>query len=412
MDRQSARTGARSQSQPRAEAQSQPRQKPQPQQKPQQNPQSQPQGDTGAETAPPVAAPATAPPDAPDAPGPAEPPAPRRPWLRRVRRTVLVLVLLVLLPVLASQIALSVNSLGDPADSARTRGRDAVWLGHAWVDGRKKDADVTALAARLEDTGVHDLYVHAGPLEHDGTLPATAYPEARWFIAAVHRAMPGIRVQAWLGDVLASESPRGMRLEDAGTRAHVVTSTRQILAAGFQGAHFDLEPLHSGDRDYLTLLDSLHDVTGAQDAPLSVAAHQIDPLPGLHSVRGAVTGHPKWWSQEFFGQVARRVDQIAVMSYDTGQLMESAYAGYVAQQTSLALEATPPGTDLLMGLPFFHENDVGHWEHAETVPAGARGVRLGLSRTDAGRAAFGVALYVDFAATESDWTAYREGWVR
>ncbi|MFE9627395.1 hypothetical protein [Streptomyces sp. NPDC006527] len=342
----------------------------------------------------------------------AEPPAPRRPWLRRTRRIALGLVLLLLLPVLASQIALGVNNLGDPDDSARTRGKDAIWLGHAWVDGRKKDADVTALAARLKTTGIRDLYVHAGPLEHDGTLPESAYPNARWFIDAVHREMPGVRVQAWLGDVLASEGSRGMRLERAQTRAAVVRSTGQILAAGFEGAHFDLEPLHSDDRNYLTLLDALHRVTAARDAPLSVAAHQIDPLPGLHSVRGAVTGHPKWWSQEFFGQVARRVDQIAVMSYDTMQPLESTYGGYVAQQTSLALEVTPETTDLLMGLPFYHEKGFGHWEHAETVPAGVRGVRLGLSRTDADRANFGVALYVDFAAEEADWTAYRKDWVR
>ncbi|MFI6930407.1 hypothetical protein [Streptomyces sp. NPDC050287] len=335
-----------------------------------------------------------------------------RPWVRWTRRVALGLVLIVVLPVLAAEISLRVNYTGDPADGTYTRNKDAIWLGHAWVDGRKKDADVTALARELETTGIRDLYVHSGPLEHDGTLPASAYPRARWFIDAVHRAAPGIRVQAWLGDVLATESPDGMRLERPQTRSAVVESTRRILATGFDGVHFDLEPLHSGDRNYLTLLDSLRRVTRAQDAQLSVAAHQIDPVPGFHSFWGTVAGHPKWWSQKFFGQVARRVDQIAVMSYDTMQPLESTYGGYVAQQTSLALEVTPRSTDLLMGLPFFHENRFGHWNHAETVPAAVRGVRLGLSRTDADRANFGVALYVDFAAEAGDWRAYREGWVR
>ncbi|MCX5248700.1 MULTISPECIES: hypothetical protein [unclassified Streptomyces] len=347
--------------------------------------------------------------------GPAEqaeptepPPSPRRRWPRRLA---LAVVLALLLPVLAAESALRLNYTGDPKTGTYSRGRDAIWLGHAWVDGRKTDADVTALARRLKNTGIRDLYVHAGPLEHDGTLPKSAYPKARWLIAAVHREAPGTRVQAWLGDVLATESPTGMRLERPETRAAVVTSTRQILAAGFEGAHFDLEPLHSGDRDYLTLLDSLRSVTRAHHALLSVAAHQIDPLPGFHAFWGTVAGHPKWWSQRFFGQVARRVDQIAVMSYDTMQPLQSLYGGYVAQQTSLALEVTPKSTDLLMGLPFYHENRFGHWNHAETVPAAVRGVRLGLSRTDAGRARFGVALYVDFAATEADWTAYRDDWV-
>ncbi|MFI0999080.1 hypothetical protein ACIP10_22050 [Streptomyces galbus] len=355
-----------------------------------------------------------------DAPTAASPPAegptgtpttPHRAWPRRTLRTALALLLLVVLPVLASQIALRVNYAGDPADGTRTRGRDALWLGHAWVDGRKGDADVAALAERLAGTGVKDLYVHAGPLEHDGTLPASLYPKAGWLVGAVHREMPGVRVQAWLGDVLATEGPTGMRLADAGTRAHLARSTRQILDAGFEGVHFDLEPLHSGDRHYLGLLDRLHAVTRARNVPLSVAAHQIDPLPGFHSFWGTVAGHPKWWSQAFFGEVARRVDQIAVMSYDTMQPLRSTYGGYVAQQTSLALEVTPRGTDLLMGLPFYHENRFGHWNHAETAGAAVRGVRLGLSRTDADRDHFGVALYVDFAATDADWAAYRKGWV-
>ncbi|MFE9447008.1 hypothetical protein [Streptomyces sp. NPDC006739] len=352
------------------------------------------------------------PPAAPAAPKPPGAADRRRKVLRRTRRLTLALLLLVLLPTLTAEIALRVNYSGDPAAGARTRGKDAIWLGHAWIDGRKTDADVTALADRLRDTGIRDLYVHSGPLEDDGTLPASAYPKARRLIAAVHRELPGVRVQAWLGDELATESPDGLRLERAATRAAVVRSTRQILATGFEGAHFDLEPLHSGDRDYLSLLDQLRRVTRERHALLSVAAHQIDPLPAFHSFWGATTGHPKWWSQAYFGQVARRVDQIAVMSYDTMQPLQSLYGGYVAQQTSLALEVTPPGTDLLMGLPFYHENRFGHWAHAETVPAAVRGVRLGLTRTDAHRPGFGVALYVDFAATEADWRAYRRDWVR
>ncbi|MFF4469566.1 glycosyl hydrolase family 18 protein [Streptomyces sp. NPDC001599] len=332
--------------------------------------------------------------------------------LRRIRRTALAVLLVLLLPLLTAETALRINYTGDPADGTYTRNRDAMWLGHAWVDGRKKDADLTALARSLKTTGIRDLYVHTGPMEHDGTLPESLYPKARWLIDAVHRELPGVRVQAFLGDVLATEGPDGMRLDKAATRAAVVDSARQVLDVGYDGVHLDLEPLHSDDRNYLSLLDDVRAVTRARDAQLSVAAHQIDPLPALHSVFGLFTKHPKWWSQEFFGQVARRVDQIAVMSYDTAQPLESTYGGYVAQQTSLALEVTPPTTHLLMGLPFYYESNFDHWGHAETVAAAVRGVRLGLSRTDADRELFGVAPYIDFAATDTNWKEYRDGWVR
>ncbi|MEJ1197863.1 MULTISPECIES: glycoside hydrolase family 18 protein [unclassified Streptomyces] len=330
----------------------------------------------------------------------------------RARRTALAVLLVLILPLLTAGAALRVNYMGDPADGTHTRNRDAMWLGHAWVDGRKDDADLAAFARRIENTGIRDLYVHTGPLEHDGTLPESRYPKARWLIDAVHRELPGVRVQAFLGDVLVTEGPDGMRLDRADTRAAVVDSARQVLDAGYDGVHLDLEPLRSGDRNYLSLLDDLRAVTRAQDAQLSVAAHQIDPLPALHSVFGVFTENPKWWSQEFFGQVARRVDQIAVMTYDTAQPLEGTYGGYVAQQTSLALEVTPPTTHLLIGLPFYYESNFDHWGHAETVEAAVRGARLGLSRTDADRELFGVAPYIDFAATETNWDEYREGWVR
>ncbi|WND35345.1 glycoside hydrolase family 18 protein [Streptomyces sp. BB1-1-1] len=329
----------------------------------------------------------------------------------RVRRTALAVLLVLILPLLTAAAALRVNYMGDPADGTHTRNRDAMWLGHAWVDGRKDDADLAAFARRIENTGIRDLYVHTGPLEHDGTLPESRYPKARWLIDAVHRELPGVRVQAFLGDVLVTEGPDGMHLDRADTRAAVVDSARQVLDAGYDGVHLDLEPLRSGDRNYLSLLDDLRAVTRAQDARLSVAAHQIDPLPALHSVFGVFTENPKWWSQEFFGQVARRVDQIAVMTYDTAQPLEGTYGGYVAQQTSLALEVTPPTTHLLIGLPFYYESNFDHWGHAETVEAAVRGARLGLSRTDADRELFGVAPYIDFAATETNWDEYREGWV-
>ncbi|MFF2521708.1 glycosyl hydrolase family 18 protein [Streptomyces liangshanensis] len=326
------------------------------------------------------------------------------------KRVALVLAVLLVVPLVTAAVALRAAYAGDLADGTRTRGKDAIWLGHAWVDGRKTDADLDAFARQIRGTGLRDLYVHAGPLEHDGTLPAGLHPRADWLIEGVHRRLPGVRVQAWLGDKLATETPDGLRLERPASRAAVVRSAAQILDVGFDGVHFDLEPLPSDDRDYLSLLDDLRALTKARHVPLSVAAHQIDPLPALHSVAGTLTGHPKWWSQAFFAQVARRVDQIAVMSYDTALPLESLYGGYVAQQTSLALEVMPAGTDLLMGLPFYHTEELGHHAHAETAAAAIRGIRLGLGRTDRDRERFGVALYVDFAATPGDWAAYRDGW--
>ncbi|MEV0298781.1 hypothetical protein [Nocardia sp. NPDC050710] len=308
-------------------------------------------------------------------------------------------------------VALRLEYAGTPAADARTRGRDAVWLGHAWVDGRKSDADVAGLATLLAGTGIKDLYVHTGPLEHDGTLPSGLHPRARWFVDAVHRSLPGIRVQSWLGDIVAPEMD-GLHVDDAAVRDRVTASATQALDLGFDGIHFDLEPIRSGTPGFLALLDQVRPITAARGVTLSVSAPQIDPLPGLHSLGIALADHGKWWSQAYFAEVARRVDQVALMSYDTAMPLRSLYGGYVAHQTELALEVTPANVDLLMGVPAFWADDPGHHGSAETVPAALRGIRLALGRDAPDRRSFGVALYVDFAATPQDWADYRRDWCR
>ncbi|MEV6288237.1 hypothetical protein [Kribbella sp. NPDC051770] len=341
----------------------------------------------------------------------------RRRWHRwsRRRRVITVLLLVALLaiplPLSAYAVSLRLHYTGDPAPRALTRGRDAVWLGHAWVDGRKTTADVTALAERLATTGVRDLYVHAGPLEHDGSLAVTKVsPTARWFTDAMGEAAPGVRVQAWLGDIVQPAKNPGMDLEDPAVRDRVTASSAAVLDQGFDGIHFDFEPVHSGSAGFLAVLDQVHRLAAERGVPLSVAAAQIDPLWSLNSVALAVADEGKWWSQDYFAEVARRVEQIAVMSYDTAMPLESLYGGYVAKQTRLALEVTPAHVDLLMGLPAYWEDNFSHRGRAETVEAAVRGARLGLGTNP--KQNFGLAIYVDFTATEAHWTAYRTGWVK
>lgn len=296
-----------------------------------------------------------------------------------------------------------VDSLGSPRADARSRGDDAVWLGHAWVDGRKGPADVAALAKQLQGGGVRDLYVHTGPLGLDGSLDPSLYPKAGWLVGALHAALPGVRVQAWLGQVLDDEGP-GMDL--AASTGRITGSCAQALDAGFDGVHLDLEPLHSGDPHYLALLSRVHTLTGERGRVLSVSAPQTEPAPGAHLVAGLLTGHPKWWTPGYLTAVADRVDQVAVMAYDTAMPTKSLFTGYIEEQTRLALAAVPPSVDLMIGLPAYTESTMNHHGSAETVPAAIRGVRL----ADSGRQKFGVAIYVDFTATPADWTAYHRDW--
>lgn len=329
------------------------------------------------------------------------------------RRRVVLIVGLVLVPVVlfvgglaAGGTALALHARGTPSPTARSAHSDALWMGHAWVDGKRSQADVDALARRLDGTGIRDLYVHAGPLQDDGTLPADRHPRGPWLVEALHRAVPGIRVHAWLGDVIA---PDRMVLTDARTRERVLAGARAVLADGFDGVHYDFEPVEDGNPGFLALLRDTKELAHADGRLVSVAAHQVEPLPGLRRPL-TLAVDPRWWSTRYLGQVAGLVDQIAIMSYDTAMPTSAAYTGYVRRQTEIALRAVPAGTGLLIGLPAYHQDTFTH-RRSETVAAAVRGVRLGAGDAPP-RPGFGVALYVDFTATETDWRDYRAGWVR
>jgi hypothetical protein len=220
------------------------------------------------------------------------------------------------------------------------------------------------------------------------------------------QAIPGVRVSAWLGNVVSTDR---LNLDRLATRQRVVASALQVLADGFDGVHYDLEPIQDGDGGFLDLLDRTAASIAPRGAVLSVSADQVEPLPGLIQPARMLTGRPQFWSTRYLQMVAARVDQVAIMSYDTALPLESLYGGFVARQTRLALAAVPDDVVLLMGVPAFHTDDLGHHESAETVAAAVRGVRLALSEHPR-RIRFGVALFADYAATPADWRAYHRDW--
>lgn len=303
----------------------------------------------------------------------------------------------------------SVQDAGAPNPAARSTGDDALWLGHAWVGGQKTEADVAGLAATLRGTGISDLFVHVGPLDDDGSLDPAKAPAATLFATQVHDLIPGVRVQAWLGDEIAPSG--GMNIEDQATRARIVTAARQVMGRGFDGVHLDLEPVGDADPGYLALLSALGPVVHAAGGILSVSAEQVEPVSGTRWAMEAVEGRSSWWSAGYLHQVASRVDQVAIMSYDTALWSPSAYAGFVRDETTVTLAAVPSNVAVLIGVPAYHDaHSLAHVSSAETVAAALRGVRLALKDGTPANRRFGVALYIDFAATSADWSAYRSDW--
>jgi hypothetical protein len=295
-----------------------------------------------------------------------------------------------------------------PATVAATGG-DGLWIGHMWVDGREGEANVAQLAATVKADGIKDVFVHDGPLNDDGTLPVQLDPKAAWFVATFHELAPDVRVQAWLGQEVGVGAGV-LNLADKATQARIVASVKYALdVQGFDGVHFDMEPVPSGNWGYVQLLQQVHSLTAHQHKYLSISADQIEPAAGMMAVGDAIAGHAHFWSAGYLHQLAGLVNEVALMDYDTWIPTSPAYAGYTRMETRIALRAMPADVHLLIGLPAYPQNPPTH-DSGETIPAAITGVRLALG---AGTPAnVGVALYVDFAATPGDWAAYEDDWVK
>jgi len=275
---------------------------------------------------------------------------------------------------------LAVEGSGQAPATIPATGGDGLWLGHAWVAGTETSADLSALVVRVKHDGITDLFVHDGPLSADGSLDPGLDPRARWLVATLHKLLPGVRVQAWLGDLVG---PGNLDLDSPATRSRILQSVNQALADGFDGIHFDMEPVASGDQGYLDLLAETHRVTRERHKVLSIAADLIEPLSG-------------------------NVDEVALMTYNTAMPSGTTYSGFVQLETGIALRAIPSSVHLIVGLPAYPEAWPGH-SSAETVANAIRGVRLALGTSRQPRN-IGVAMYADFTATPADWAAYQADW--
>ncbi|MEO3788861.1 hypothetical protein ABGB14_01540 [Nonomuraea sp. B10E15] len=297
---------------------------------------------------------------------------------------------------------LRIQFTGDPAAWAKSTGHDALWLGHAWVDGRRTERDVERLAVRLRATGIKDVYVHSGPFEMDGRLDPAKYPNARNFLTWMREHLPTVRISAWLGQSVND----ALDLDDPRARQNVLAGVAAIMKEGYDGIHYNFEPIGDGDTEFLRLLDE----TRRHTRLLSTASPQIEPYPGMRLTARAVLGHDKYWSSGYFTQVVNRVDQVAIMTYDSGTPLQALYGGHVVRQSELALDLVPGDKSLFVGAPAYHDHGLAWADNAESVEMAAEGAKLALSEHGR-RERFGLALYVDFAATEDDWREYMTRWM-
>jgi hypothetical protein len=296
----------------------------------------------------------------------------------------------------------------DLRDGRNDRGSNAIWLAHGWLGADewfnsnnktnqfvryRHPTNVAALAEKLRAHHITDVYPHLCPATAEGRLPAVDPTHTERFLDA----FAGFRVIPWIG------GPNGTsaRVNNPKWRETFTRDVQQLLARHprLSGVQLNVEPMPSGDKDFLKLLEEMRAALPPGKI-LSVAAYppptRWHPFPEVH------------WEQSYFREVAKRCDQLAVMMYDAGQRYPKTYQQLMNDWTVEVL-AWSEGKSVLLGVPTYDDTGVGyHDPRAENLTNALLGIHRGLSRMTLPSNYQGAAIYCDWETSDAEWTYWKE----
>ncbi|TDC75238.1 hypothetical protein E1285_41700 [Actinomadura sp. 7K507] len=297
---------------------------------------------------------------------------------------------------------------------ARGTETNALWARHQWVGESHTEAEYRELGALLKQHRMTDVFFHAGPFEADGTVPPAKYRYARQLIEAMREYAPGVRLQAYLGQIRVVDGDGVIDLDDPAVRERVLKTDAAFLDLGFDGIHYDFEPIYPDDEAFMTLMERTRELTRSRGALLSVALEQLTLLDGAQPVykallpRGGRYHQPPRPTKEFLRDVAGLADQVAIMTYDVTLPTESLTGWHFAWHTRTTLELIGDRTTVFVGVPTYRPL----LEWAEELPVALRGVRRGIDGLERPpKRPYGVGVYAAWTTRPDEWARYRADWL-
>lgn len=344
---------------------------------------------------------------------PTETPPRKTRWYWRLLRTagIVLALLTVLIGVLWWRLNATVTNFSGAHFNQQ---HNAVWAQHEWVGQAHTPQEYDQLAALLKREQIGYLFPHVGPLNGDGAIPPSLYPNATTFVREMKSRLPDLKILAWMGQ---EEKDGGgpLDLSNSQTRDNIIAGARLFTQnLGFDGIHYDIEPVHNLNPHFIDLLEDTREAIGTSKM-ISVSAPKWAPaarvIPFVQAISGRGTA---WWTTYYFLIVSAHVDQLVVMMYNTALPTASLYETLVKQETAHILDANNQASrpaQVLMGIPTYHDNGPGFHDSAENMLSGLEGVTAGLNSGEDTSHFGGVAIYPLWLTSQSDWQTYNQRWL-
>lgn len=289
--------------------------------------------------------------------------------------------------------------------------KNALWARHQWVGEKHSSEDYKNLAQLLKVNNVTDVFFHVGPLNVDGKIEPEKYPFAKDLIANLKREYPEVHIQAWIGQV---ERKGGgiLDLNKIEVRKNIVETASNFLDLGFDGIHYNIEPVYSHDANFIDLLTETKKTTSSQNKILSVASDELEPFWGAEKIARIFSKQAGFWNEEYYRQVDSHIDQIAVMMYDTALPINWMYSKIVSWETKHLIDIVDPKITLFMGVPTYDDKRWSFHSEVENIDSGLKGIKNGLTDFSSDKIKnFGVAIYAEWTTDKKEWNNYKRNWL-
>lgn len=283
---------------------------------------------------------------------------------------------------------------------------NAIWIEHKWVEEDISEKEISELVFSLQDMEFNTVFVHTGPIKADGTIDSETYKNAERFLSIARKYGSDIQYQAWLGQVRSV-----IDLSDPFVRENIVDQAEILTKMiGFDGIHYDIEPVWDGDLDFISLLKETK-VVLKDEKIISVALAEFIPTYVLKTL-GKFYDFQNYNSEINYLNVSKYADQIVVMVYDTSISKDYLYRFLVKEQC-IWVSRLYENKDVFIAIPSYDEATQAFDPEVENIENGLLGIISGLNNFRSREKNFkGVAIYAYWTMDEKEKEIYKKLWIK
>lgn len=283
---------------------------------------------------------------------------------------------------------------------------NAVWAGHSWIEFEQTEEDIQTFANTLRENDVSCVYLHATPLNDDGSFDLSRGQYTRSFLTSFRQYYPEATLYAWIGMVTVDNDANTIGYKFDLNEDDRMLRVQQTLFElvddyGFDGIHLNMEPVENDSQAFLTFLSGLH--TGLLDRgkPLSAALIFIADERRIQLWTEEGKKFLWGWLPEYYDRVAYYLDQMVIMHYEFGLTDPDEFADRVVWHAEELQSVRESGTHLIIGLPSYDFR----FSAGENIESGLWGIQRAREQ---GFDFDGIALYAHWETDESEWQTWRE----